>query len=743
MNHSRALAVAIGIALAPVGACLAQNNSSEPVDEIIVEGQKIKRSLQDTKESVAVYDQDWIQSQRLFDLRELFNQTANAVELFNGEDFGIRGVTASSASTGGGTGELASLFYDGVALTGFARRFGPRGLWDIEQVEILRGPQSTNVGRNALIGAVIMTSRAPDSTAFDAAVRLEAGDFGKAGFEGMINMPLTENSALRITAETFHSDGFTENVTIPEENYDERDNQTFRARYLYTPSDRLSIGINAQYAKTERGQQIYRADLNADIEDRINRANLQAREDFEAWSGSLNVDFTLNDRWSVLSVTAFLDGEYDRFDDDDESEVGGNAFRGREGLEDNWSQELRFTYQGERLNGVAGLWYTEVDVVNDTTGLVNLAPADLGVPAALLPFYPTVLEIDAFIPAENNRVNYAFFTEWDYQVSDSWTLSTGLRYDYEEQDNLSNNLSTLAPGSELPDPVAAGMAAEVIQPGLGPTVEAGVAQVNALLNSFLVPDNNPVEQTDYEAFLPQLGATYTVNDDVSVSAFFKRGYRSGGSEVSLTGDIADYDPEYLNNYEVSLRSVFLDGSFVFNANAYYGDWTDQQVSSCPFGPLSCITTNAGESEIFGIELESRYTINDNASVFAAIGHSETEFTEFVDNEEDLSGNEFALSPNFTASFGGSYYFTDEISVSGSINHQGEMFADIQNSIELDERTIVNMNVRYQVDAFDIMIYGRNLTDEFYLQSDFTDPNGGRFVTPGNPREYGVLLQVDF
>ncbi|MEM7707336.1 MAG: TonB-dependent receptor [Pseudomonadota bacterium] len=713
------------------------------LEEIIVEGQKIKRSIQDTKESVAVFDQDFIQSQRLFDLRELFNQTANAFELFNGEDFGIRGVSASSASTGGGSGELGSLFYDGVAQTGFARRFGPRGLWDIEQVEILRGPQSTNVGRNALIGAVVMTSRAPDPTEFDSAIRLEAGDFGKLGFEGMVNVPLTENSAFRFTAETFQTDGFTENITIPVENFDERDNQTFRGRYLITPSENLSIGVIAQYAQTERGQQIYRADLNDDLEDRVNRANLQAFEDFEAWSGSLTVDYQLNDRWSIQSVTAILDGEYDRFDDDDESAGGGNAFRGRVGTEENWSQELRFTYEGDRLNGVAGFWYTDVDVKNDTLGLVNLAPADLGVPASLLPFYPPILEIDAFIPAENNKSNAAFFTEWDYSLNQDWTLSAGFRYDYEEQDNLANNLNSLAPGSALPDPVASGALAEMIQPGLGPVVQAGVAQVNGLLEGFLIPTDNPTLNTDYTAFLPQLGATYAVNDDVSVSAFFKRGYRAGGSDVSLTGEIANHEPEYLDNFEVSLRSTWLDGDLVLNANAYYGDWTDQQVASCPLGPLSCITVNAGESEIYGLELEGRYTVNEDVSVFATIGRSETEFTQFIDNEQDLSGNEFALSPNLTASLGGTWFLTDQISVSGNINYQDEMWNDIQNTIELDARTIVNANVRYQVDKFDVMLYARNLTDEFYLQSDFTDPNGGRFVTPGNPREFGVLLQMFF
>ena len=734
-------AAAVVVALSVSGSVYAQQ--SEPLEEIIVEGQKIQRSWQDTKESVAVFDQEFIQAQRLFDLRDIFNQTANAFELFNGEDFGIRGVTASSASTGGGSGELGSLFYDGVALTGFARRFGPRALWDIEQVEILRGPQSTNVGRNALIGAVIMSSRKPDPSGFDSAFRLETGNYGKLGFEGMVNAPVSDKAAFRFTAETFETDGFTENVTIPIENFDARDNQTYRGRFLASPTDRLSIGVTAQYAETERGQQIYRADLIDDIEDRISTANLRGYEIFDAWSGSVDIDYELNDIWSLQSITAFLDGEYERFDDDDESPDGGNAYRGRNGTEENWSQELRFTYQGDRLSGVAGVWYTEVDVSNDTLGLVNISPADLGVPDILLPFYPTVLEIEAFIPAVTNKTNAAFFTEWDYSFANNWSISAGFRYDYEEQEQLTNNFNALAPGSELPDPVAAGMLAESVQPGSGPLVEAGVAQVNAALQSFLVPTDNPVETTDYNAFLPQLGGTYSFNDDVSLSAFYKQGYRAGGSEVSLTGEPVTYDPEYLDNYELSLRSVWLNGNLIVNANAYYGDWRDQQVSSCPMGPLSCITVNAGESEIYGAEFEGRYAFGQTASMYMSVGYSSTEFTQFVDNGEDLSGNEFALSPNLTAAVGGTVYFTDGFSMSGSVTYQDETWNDVQNTIRLDDRTLLNLNARYVINNFDFMVYGKNLTDEFYLQSDFTDPNGGRFVTPGAPREYGVLMQVNF
>ena len=736
-----ALSASIAL-LSPLGA-RAQVNDAE-IEEIVVISQKIQRTLQETRESIAVIDSAFIDKLQLLELRDVYIQTANTFETNNGEGFGIRGITQNSGSTGGGSGELGSLYLDGVAFTGFSARFGPRALWDVAQVEVLRGPQSTNVGRNALIGAVVMTTNKPNADDFEGAVRARAGNFGALGLEGMVNIPVTDNSALRFTAETFENDGFNSNQTIPIEKYDARDNQTFRGRYLIEPTEQLSIGVMAQYAETSRGQQLYRADL-VPLESRISSANLEAFEDYEAFSAAIDIDYDINDMFAIRSITSMIDGEYNRFDDDDEGPDGGNAFRGRFAKDENWAQELRLLVDAGRVTGVAGIYYTEVDLINDTRGLTNVSPANFPIPPELLPFYPPLLEIDAFIPAEQQTTNAAFFTEWDFKASDRWILNAGFRYDNEDQDFITNTNNMLAEGSELPDPALAGQIAEMQFPGSGPLVEAGVAQVNAFLLGLLAPTNNDWENTTYEAFLPQVGATYLISDNVSASLFYKRGYRAGGVDISLAGMRSDYDPEFLDNYEASLRTVLLDGKMTLNANVYYGDWSDQQVAVCPQGIFTCVTENAGESEIYGGELDIRYEINDAVSTFLSVGVSRTEFTNFVsDTDGDLTGNEFAQSPELTSAVGGQWWVTDQISVAGSVSYQSETWGDTANTVRLDSRTLLDMNVRYETDRWGIVAYGKNLTDEFYLISDGPglDVNS-RIVTAGPPREYGVLLSVNF
>ena len=748
-------------------------NEAEDVEKVIVYGQKIERTLQETKESVAVISSDYIDSIGMLDIEDAYLATANAFTLSNGENFGIRGITQNAQSTGGGNGELGSFYMDGVAYVGFATRFGPRDLWDVQQIEILRGPQSTNVGRQALIGAVVVETMDPDLSGFDAAVRGQIGNLGTLSGEAMVNLVVSDNSALRITAETFTSDGFIDNTFLGTHANPEESN-LLRAKYLIEPVEDLSVELTLQYTDRELGWDTYRSDLTS-IGSFQDRSNLESEETYEAYSVALDVQYDFNEAWSLRSISSFIEGDYFRFNDDDGSPSGGNAFRGRDVDDRNWAQELRFTYQSDNLNGVFGLYYTDVDLANNTIGTVALNPQSLGVPPVLLPFYPTNLIIEVGIPAQVNTTNAAFFTEWDYQLSESITLSAGFRYDREEQKTLTNALNTLAAGSELPDPVGAGQFAASMgfDEATVAQIVGGITQVNGLLNSQLIPTDNERQDTTFNAFLPQFGITYDVDDDISVSAFYKRGYRAGGVDVDTVGSVDEYDEETLDNVELAFRSLLLDGDLVFNANVYYGWWKDQQLTVFVNGSqFDTDTVNAGESVIYGAEFEVRYQVDQNTNVYASFGLAKTEFDEFcfVDGTpadqitgtlcdagdgigQDLDGNDFAASPDITLSIGARHYFNDNWFLSGNVTRQGRAFSDVQNTPEFenDGFTLVNLNVGYMNDNVEDRAYARNLFDEFYTNFQGPgigqDPETGlitsRLVNPGVPREFGVMVSYRY
>lgn len=726
----------------------ATNNTPDEndIETIIVTGQKIVRSLQETKESVSVITSDAIAHMPVVQFSDLLDITPNAFTLGGGESFGLRGISQNSASTGGGDGALGTLYIDNVAYTGYSTRFNPKDLWDVEQVEILRGPQSTNVGRNALVGAMVVKTKSPELDLNYASVKLELGTFGSQTGSGMANIAITDNSALRISAQMYKTDGYINNVTLDDDEFDARENTNIRAQYYVEFNEDFNANLTLGHASTKRGQDIYRADLQPE-DSFTSSANIAAKEDYDATTGSLALDYQISQHFNLTAITSFLDGDYSRIDDDDEGPEGGNAYRGREAQDKNWAQELRLTFNSDKLQGVVGLYYTEVELINDTRGLINILPAEVGVPATLLPFYPSVLEINRQNPFEQQTTNYAFFTEWDYKLFDNLTLSAGFRYDNESQDSLSNSTNTLAVGSELPDPVEAGQMADFLFPGadLGPVVQGGVTQVNALLSSQLSATNFPERNAEYDAFLPQIGVTYDINEDMSLSAFYKKGYRAGGAELTLVGDQNEYAPEYLDNFEIAYRSMWLQGDLTFNANAYYGDWTDQQVTQCdPNNVFDCVTVNAGESEIYGLEAELHYSVSDDFSVFASTGYAHNEFTKFFSpSEGDLSGKDFVYSPDLTAAIGTRVYLTEAFYLSGNINYQDSMWADFSNTTKLNARTLVNLKAGYEGESFSIDAYVTNLTDKFYLQMNSAGNGDSRFVRGGAPRQVGVSVTYHF
>lgn len=753
----------------------AEQPAAEEVETVVVYGQKIERTLQETKESIALVSERQIEDIGLLDLEDAYLSMANVFTLGNGENFGIRGITQNRLATGGGGGQLGSFYMDGVAYTGFATRFGPRDLWDVQQIEVLRGPQSTNVGRQALIGAVVVETKDPSLSGFEAAVRGQVGNYNTRSLEGMVNFEVSENSALRLVAEKYQSDGFIDNKLLGIDDYDPDDNLLLRAKYLIEPSNDLSILFTVQKSDIERGWDAYRYDLKP-IDSYESSANLLSHETYDGTAASIDVSYDINDEWSVRSVTSYIDGEYNRFNDDDSGPEGGNAFRGRYVEDKNWAQEIRVNYQGDSLRGVFGTYFTTVELFNNTTGIVTLIPSDLGVPPVLLPFYPQELTVNVGIPADNETSNMAFFTEWDWMVNDRLTLSAGFRYDREEQKVLQNAQNTLAEGSALPDPTASGQAAAAL--GFPPAVVAqivgGITQVNGLLGSQLTPTDNPLQEEDLNAFLPQIGVTYKVSGDVSVSAFYKKGYRAGGVDVDTVGSIDRYDAEYLDNYELSLRSSHLDGDLTFNANVYYGDWKDQQLTVYVNGSLfDTDIINAGKSTIYGAELELQYALSDSTNIYTSFGYAKTEFDEFcyVDGTaeadisgakcdagsdlvgQDLSGNDFAYSPDVSFSFGGRHYINDNWYVAGNSTYQSEAFSDVLNTAKHENGsfTLVNLSAGYIHEDFEASIFVKNAFDKFYtsfLSDDQSSDESGNeftrnFVTPGTPREVGVIVSYQF
>ncbi|MEM9159124.1 MAG: TonB-dependent receptor, partial [Verrucomicrobiota bacterium] len=682
------------------------------LDSITVKGQKIERSLLDTKESVAVVTGEMAQERTLLSIADAALQVPNVSGGDrNGTDVTIRGIRGGvgTAAAVGGSGDVSIALYDNVPFSGIARGFIPDNLWDVEQVEYLRGPQSTNVGRSAMAGALVIRSAEPDLNGFDAAARVEYGNFNTYAAEGMVNVPLSDSTAVRFTAERSDTDGFISNRTIEDETGPASFN--VRGRLLFEPNERFRALASVQYLDEESGANSFVFAEGEDSRSFVASNNDPLSFAYQGVIGSLELGYELANGWELLSITSFLDGDYDRLTDTDRTAANLGTLDQTVG-EKTITQEFRFLYGSERLRGAIGGFYFDFDSDEDRVSTIvadHPTLAAQGVPGLLLPFYANPTNALSRSEIQGGATNAAFFTQWEYDLTENLRLSAGFRYDSESIDQDLLQTGGVDPGTPLPDPVMAGQIAESQQPGTGALVQGGITQVNGLLGS-LLPNFNEAFDTDYEAFLPEFGMTYAVTPGTDVSFFYKRGYRAGGAQVLLDG-INTYDPEYLDNFELALRSTLLEGSFVFNANAYFGNWTDQQLDVPINGdPNNIGTINAGKSRIWGLELQGDYALSERANVFFGLGYAHTEFLEAcligstydglpdcaIDGVpgKNLAGNSFPFAPRLTASIGARREFAENWFVQANATYKDSQFSDLENDprFESDAYALLNASL---------------------------------------------------
>lgn len=655
---------------------------------LVVTSEKIDRTFLETTSSVGYLDGEQLEEAGIRNFSDAFRLLGNVRDA-DGVDRGflIRGI--NSEGMGAQLSPLATVNVDGVAQTQQGARRGATGLWDVEKVEVLRGPQSTISGKNALAGTVNIKTFDP-SFEQEGAVRLLAGSHNQRGVAAMVSGPLTDQLAYRLTAESNKADSFVDypGLTGPRVREHETDEQrTIRGKLLWQsrPVDGVRVLLSHSDSKDSPSDSSV---IGPNYFDRVwmDASSPEARET-KARQTSLEVTVPLGSDWKLTSLSSLVKTDTDRSSVDDTYTVGGFT-------QEDKTQELRLNYANGPWKAVAGLYLSRFD--NDATADFDLSSS-----------FGTM-----FLTSGRSEIdNKAVFGEVNYQMGPVTWIAGG-RSEHLKQRYQSRFSAALLSSTQSSD-----------------------------------------RSSRSSAFLPKLGAQWQLAEQQRLGLVWQRGYRAGGLGSAIDDLLAfnpvpypyDYDSEKADNTELSYRFISADKRWSVGVNAFYMDWTNQQVEvlvDSP-SPFSGIVTNAAKSRVKGAELEVAGVINRQWSVFGAVGYASTRFKQFVAEGNDLSGSAFPQAPRWNVVLGASW-------------KQGRWFAGgdlkytahtLSTSIltggaaeRLPSYRVLNLRAGYNWGASRLTVLLDNVTDaEYFL---FRNTAQSR-ATVGQPRTVSLVYDHRF
>jgi len=736
--HKSMLVILLGFfcAALSIGASAQDDNAANDVvalEEVVVTATRKQRNLQEVPISVTALSGDFLRDRQLVNFEEIVTQTpglnlTSATRTLTQPV--IRG--GSSDDDAPGVDLAVGLFVDDVFL-GRNVDFS-FDLFDIERVEVLKGPQGTLFGRNVTGGVINVVTKNPEDE-FLGRVEVVVGSDSRFDFRGMLNVPIVDNKlAARFAVSTRNAGGTIDNLSGPK--LDQEDQQSFRGKLVWHANDDVHVLIGTNYLR-DRSFGIPRDIVNlsenllpalaATFNPAKDITNIDAAGEYDRTVWGLSGKVHWHTGFGDLDIiTAWYDNESDISDID----VDGTPelILGGPGTNDveQFSQEIRHSYtsQDGRFDWIGGLYYLDIDY--SRTEYVNQIPFPgsflyiIGVP----PIGGSHGPPGAFAQTINTK-SYAVFGQLTYSPVgvDGLSFTLGGRFTKDEKS--------------------------------GTTSDTGV------IEEF---DINVSDSWD--AFTPKFGVNYAFNDDVMMYLSATKGFKSGG--FSATTDAASaatpFNEEFVWSYEAGLKSRLLEDRLQANVAVFFADYTDLQFREGTVGTASFVG-NAGAAELFGIELEIRAMISGGLFVYANYVYQDSEYTNLDIGGTDLSGNELPLTPENSLTFG----FDATRQVTGNVDltlaadyqYKSETFLNPSNftdaTQEVDGLINASLSLASIASGLRVSIFVKNLTNEQFVTRanrlgvflgnvDFSQGPPFAQVVAGSysrPRTYGISLSYDF
>lgn len=705
------------------------SENSPGLADIVVTAQRREERLQDVPIAVTAFSSDFVRK-NIADVQDVAIRTPafTAFGIKSQTSLAMRG--AASLIDGPGSDQGVALFVDDVYIgenSGLIFDF-----FDVERIEVLRGPQGTLFGRNVVGGAINVVTRAP-TEAFNLMADITIGNYGRLDSRGMIGGGLTDGVSGLFSYSVKSSNGWARNLTTGHR-LEQDDIRSFRGKLKFDLADNFTMLVQGEYSRDKSyGSAAKLLDENLEP---INGFGIppgttdfaqteDSRYDRESYGGQVRFDLAGLPFGTITSISAYRHANNGHFDADSDGvpfpvylfSVRNTRFR-------QFTQELRVAGDTDSFNWVAGLYYLrsknfrreEIEITGLPGSPVfqgdpNTDPSD---PNYNDPNNPPA--VDQYEQTIRTR-SYAAFGQVTYTVSDKLHLTAGARYTKETKKGLDSCLTLVLSCSEI--------------------------YVDAPLSA------------SFSAFTPKGTIAYNFAPDIMVYATVSRGFKSGGF-ISPLGSLAatrePFRPETAWNYELGFKSMLFDRRLQFNATAYQVDYDDLQVQTFNAQSIQ-VGGNAGTAKVRGIELDIQARPVKGLDLFATFAYTDSKYRDLILDGQDFSGNQLVLTPKYAVSVGGAYTIdmgSGSLELRGDYTHKSVAYLEPTNAPYeaqyLDGLANARLTYRSAGGNYEISGWVRNLTNNRALSRAvdlpilyFSDDRHAVTAQYTPPRTYGVTL----
>lgn len=744
-------AVALFASILAGGQALAQN----VIEEITVTAQKREQSVNDVGITINVFTGAQLKDFGVTTAEQVAQFTpgltvndtaATGVPLYTIRGVGFQDYSTAASSTVG-------LYFDEVAIPYTVMS---RGLvFDVQRVEVLKGPQGDLYGRNTTAGQINFVSNKP-SDEFEAGFSASYGRFSVFDLEGYVTGALGENVQGRLAFKTTQSSKGWQKSTTRDDTLGELDSSAVRALFNFDVSDDVSVLLNFHYVNDQSDNKANTAydgtiaglepfalpytPLNEYVfgahagetppwhSTGDNRAadwtnsytsprtgttfDLRPQRDNQLKGVSAKLEWNLGNM-ALTSITA-----YDKFQREETNDWDGGFYNDSSNINTTdievFSQELRLSGQSDDLSWITGVYYSWDDMdefyhyfMSDS--LFGLGSVAWGIPPFM---FTPILELDTKYQQETTSKALFGHVEWSF--AEHWRLTLGARYTEEDRDwsgcTFDSNDGSLADflNANFGSNLVPGDCGTIDDDPLSPTY------IFALIGGPNVNDAFGVfeDTIKTDRWMGKLGLDYIVSDDVLLYGTWSRGFKSGGfngANSNTTQQLEPYREEVLTSYEVGVKATLLEGRMQFNAAGFFYDYKDKQEQDAAVTFVGNIAglTNVPKSEIVGAEFDLNWLPADGLTINLGLAYLDSEVKEWeaVDRDasawpvtvmRDASGIELAMAPRWSAAGLVSYEWPLSgnlvMEVAGDFSFQDDTTGGVQMSDATDSFTIFNARV---------------------------------------------------